>query len=165
METRPKIKPEQTTADRLIEVAGWLALALLWTITLFYFRKLPGTVPTHFNAAGNADGFGTRSTVFLLPSLGTLLFIGLSVLKNFPYVFNYPVKITPENALKQYTMAVRLIRVLKFCIILIFTMLTWMSCTAAINRTNSLGAWFLPVTLMIMFVPLGIYIAKSFRNK
>jgi uncharacterized membrane protein len=165
METRPKIKSEQTTADRIIEIAGWLSLALIWFITLFFYKKLPATVPTHFNAAGTADGFGPKATFFLLPALGTLLFIGLTIMNNFPHVFNYPVKITAENAQKQYTMATRLIRVLKLSILLIFTILAWSTSNAALNKTNNVGFWFLPVILLIVFVPLGIYIAKSFRNK
>jgi uncharacterized membrane protein len=165
MESRPKLKPEQNTADRIIEIAGCIAVAIIWFITLYFFKVLPGTVPTHFNVAGTADGFGPKAMVFLLPALGTLLFIGLTILNNYPHVFNYPVRITSENALKQYTMATRLIRVLKLAIVLIFTMLSWMTSSSALKNTDSIGAWFLPMILIIVFVPLGIYIVKSFKAK
>lgn len=164
MESRPKIKADLTTLDRLIEVAGWLALSLIWIITLFYYRNLPETIPTHFNAAGVADDFGPKITLFLLPSIGTILFIGMTILNRYPHVFNYPVKITPENALKQYTMATRLVRVLKLAVLVIFTTITWMTSFSAINQTGELGIWFLPGMMVIIFVPLGYYLVHAFRN-
>jgi hypothetical protein len=42
MELKPKIQPELSPVDRLIEIAGWLALSLLWIIILYSYRKLPG---------------------------------------------------------------------------------------------------------------------------
>lgn len=165
METRPKINPELTSADRIIEIAGWLTLAFIWIITVFHYRNLPETIPTHFNAAGQADGFGPRATLFILPALGTLVFIGLTILNRFPHVFNYPVKLTAENVAKQYTMATRMIRILKLAILVIFSLIVWSSSYAAIQQTNSIGFWLLPALLVIIFVPLGVYIYKSFRNK
>jgi len=165
METRPKIKISLTTTDNFIEAAGWLALLLIWGITFYQFKNLPETIPTHFNITGEADGFGKKSTIFLLPVFGTVLFIGLTILNFFPHVFNYPVKITPENAAKQYEMATRLVRVLKLSVLIIFIMIIWMTSAVASAKMNGLAAWFVPVVLAVTFIPLGYYIYKSFRNK
>jgi hypothetical protein len=35
----------------------------------------------------------------------------------------------------------------------------------ALNREVELGIWFLPVFLALMFIPMGIYLRSSFRNK
>jgi uncharacterized membrane protein len=165
METRPKIKPEPTTSDNLIEAAGWLALAMIWLITIFNYKNLPGTIPTHFNIAGEADNYGNRSTIFFMPVLGTILFIGMTILNRFPHIFNYPVKITPENGLKQYAMATRLIRVLKLSILVLFILIIYLTTSAALNKQEKLSIWFLPLTLAIIFMPLVYYIIKSFKNK
>lgn len=165
MESRPKIKIGHTTTDRFVEIAGWAALAFIWIITFYYFRKLPETIPTHFNVKGTADGFGQKSTIFLLPAIGTVLFIGMTILNRFPHIFNYPVRINSDNAIRQYTLATRLLRILKVSIVLIFLMITWMTSAAANNQGKNSFAWFLPVMLAITFVPLGIYIFKSFRAK
>jgi uncharacterized membrane protein len=146
-------------------MAGWSMLAFIWIITLYFYRKLPGTIPTHFNAAGTADDFGPRSSVFFLPALGTVLFIGMSILNRFPHIFNYPVKITPENALRQYTMATRMIRVLKLSVLIVFTLITWLTGHAAISQAGSIGAWLMPAILILVFAPVAYYIVKSFRDK
>ncbi len=165
MEKRPKIKPEPTALDRLLEMAGYAMLAFIWIVTLYFYRKLPETIPTHFNATGTADDYGSKSSVFLLPVLGTVLFIGISILNRFPHIFNYPVKITPENALRQYTMATRMIRVLKLSVLIVFTLITWLTGHAAINQTGSIGAWLMPVILGLVFIPTGIFIYKAFQAR
>jgi uncharacterized membrane protein len=165
MESRPKIKIELSATDRLLEIAGWLVLSLLWIITLFYYKNLPETIPTHFNAAGQADDYGSKPTMFLLPVLGTILFIGMTILNQFPQIFNYPVKITAENILKQYTMAIRMIRVLKLSILILFMMVAWLTNSTAFNGDGKQKIWFLPLMLGIIFIPLGFYIVRAFRNK
>lgn len=154
-----------TSTDRILEIAGWLALAFIWIITLFHYRNLPEIIPSHFNAAGKADGFGPKASIFILPVIGSVIFIGITILNHFPQVFNYPVKLTPENVANQYRMATRMLRFLKLSIMVIFSIVVWLSSYAAIHQTNSIGIWFLPAMLIIIFVPLGFYIYKSFRNK
>jgi uncharacterized membrane protein len=165
METRPKIKPEQSAFDIILEISGWVVLSLLWIITLYFFKNLPDNIPTHFNAAGEVDAYGNRSSILLLPVIGTVLFIGMTILNRYPYIFNYPVKISPENATKQYTMATRLIRLLKLSILIIFIMIIWSTSNVALEKSSRMGAWFLPVMLGIIFIPMGFYIFRSFRLK
>jgi len=165
MESRPKIQPELSATDIIIEIAGWLALSVLWFITLYNYSKLPGSIPVHFNAAGNADSYGAKSTIFLLPAIGTVLFIGMTILNRFPYIFNYPVGINDGNALKQYTMATRLIRYLKLAFIFIFTTITWSTFSISSGKQSGLGSLSLPLMLLIIFIPLSIFIYKSFKAK
>jgi uncharacterized membrane protein len=164
-ESRPKTELEITSLDKILEVAGWLALAVLWGYTLNNYSHLPETIPTHFNALGEVDSYGGKATILILPILGTVLIIGMSVLNKFPHVFNFPVKITPENASKQYTMATRMIRYLKFAIALIFIMIQWAVMSAVNGGTGGPGIWLLPLTLAILFIPLGYFIYKSFKAK
>ena len=56
----------------------------------------------------------------MLPIISTLLFIGLTTLNKYPYMFNYPSQITKENSVHQYTNATRMMRVLKLVIVLLF---------------------------------------------
>jgi uncharacterized membrane protein len=168
MGTRPKIKVEQTNTDKLIEVIGWFALIVLWSLTLFNYSSLPGTIPIHFNASGQVDNYGSKSTIFVLPVIGTILFVGmtiLTILNKHPHIFNYPVNITVENALKQYTTATRMIRYLKVVIVIVFTCLVGLIQTTATGKTSGLGSWFLPVTLAFILMPTTFFIFKSYKTK
>ncbi|MEJ7680836.1 MAG: DUF1648 domain-containing protein [Segetibacter sp.] len=165
METRPRIKIELSQTDKLIEFLGWLTLLLLVGLTLYSYSNLPDTIPIHFNGSGQVDNYGSKSTIISLPVIGTVLFIGLTMLNKYPHIFNYPVNITADNAFKQYTTATRIIRCLKFSIALIFTSIVFMTYTTATGKTSGLGTWFLPLTLGLIFIPQTFLLFKSFKAK
>jgi uncharacterized membrane protein len=48
-------------------------LALIVAATALVYPDLPATIPTHWNAAGQADGHGPRATIFLQPAIAALL--------------------------------------------------------------------------------------------
>ena len=164
METeRPKITPIPTTGDKLVELFGWLILIALWAITIINYSSLPDTIPTHFNAAGEADGFGSKATILSLPVIASLLFIGLTVLNRFPHVFNYPTAITQDNALRLYTLATRMLRYLKLVLVLVFGGIEFMTIQNATGKAAGLGVWFLPLTLVLIFIPLIFFVIKSIQ--
>ncbi len=116
----PKVKPTFSRLDWLLEGVGWLSLPALWVYILFLWKKLPAQIPIHFNGALKPDAFGSKNELFVLAGVGSLLFMGISFLNQFPHLFNYPVTITPENAKTQYTRATRFLRVLKMAILWLF---------------------------------------------
>jgi uncharacterized membrane protein len=120
MNKRPRIKPKLTAADKTFEVLGWSSTVALLTFTIISYANLADTIPIHYNGSGQADGFGRKENIFVLPSVATFLFIGLTILNNFPHVFNYPITITTDNAVRHYTNATRLLRALKLIIVVIF---------------------------------------------
>jgi len=165
MEKRPKIKLELTTADKTFEIIGWLLIVAIWVLTFTNYSNLPETIPTHYNGAGQADGFGGKATILTLPLIATILFIGLTILNKFPHVFNYPTNITHDNAFRQYTNATRLIRYLKLIIIFIFGLIAFKTIQNANGEADGLGVWFLPLTLGLIFIPLIYFVIKSFKTK
>jgi uncharacterized membrane protein len=165
MEERPKRKLELTTADKIFEIVGWLLVVEIWILILTNYSNLPETIPTHYNGIGKADGFGGKSTIFTLPLIATILFIGLTVLNRFPHVFNYPINITEDNALKQYTYATRLIRYLKLFIVFIFGLIAFKTIQNANGESDGLGEWFLPLAMGLISIPLIYYVTNLFKTK
>ena len=162
METeRPKITLIPTTADKLVDLLGWLILIALWGWTFTHYSTLPDTIPTHFNASGEADGFGSKASIIGLPVIATLLFIGVTVLNRYPHIFNYPTAITEDNALRLYTLATRMLRYLKLVLVLVFGGIEFMTIQNATGEEAGLGAWFLPLTLVLVFLPLIYFVFKS----
>ncbi len=165
METeRPKITLIPTNADKLVELLGWLILLALWTLTINHYSALPDTIPTHFNAAGEADGFGSKVSIIALPVIASVLFIGLTLLNRYPHSFNYPTAITQDNALRQYTLATRMLRYLKLVLLLVFGGIEFMTIQNATGKAAGLGVWFLPLTLVLVFLPLIYFVVKSVQT-
>ncbi len=165
METeRPKITLIPTNADKLVELLGWLILLALCTLTINHYSALPDTIPTHFNAAGEADGFGSKVSIIALPVIASVLFIGLTLLNRYPHSFNYPTAITQDNALRQYTLATRMLRYLKLVLLLVFGGIEFMTIQNATGKAAGLGVWFLPLTLVLVFLPLIYFVVNSFKS-
>lgn len=165
MEERPKMKLELTTADKTFEIMGWLLIVAIWVLTFTNYSNLPEIIPTHYNAAGQADGVGGKATLLTLPLVATILFIGLTILNKAPHLFNYPINITQENAFRQYTNATRLIRYLKLSIVFVFGLIAFKTIQNANGEADGLGVWFLPLTMGLIFIPLIYFVMKSFKSK
>ena len=165
MSTRPTPEIQTSQFDKLIEFLGWVCLILLWVITIISYARLPEIIPTHFNASGQADDEGSKMILFFLPVIGTLIFVGLTVLNQYPHIFNYPVAITEANAQKQYNNAVRMLKVLKLILAVVFSILVFLIYHAASTDNGSLGIWFLPVVLGMILIPLGYFVYKAVKGK
>jgi len=161
MEERPKIELELTGIDRVIEITGWFSLFALWVYSIINFSNLPKIIPTHFNAAGEANDFGGKASILALPIIATIIFAGLAILYRYPHIYNYPTSITKENAQRQYTIATRLVRYLNLVVVLIFGYIAFTIIQGAKGQTGGLGMWFLPVSLGVVFIPIIFYIVKS----
>lgn len=164
MGERPKLKLELTKIDKIVEIMGWLLICANWALVINTYKSLPNIIPTHYNGAGLADGFGDKSMIFTLPLVATVLFVGLTILNRFPHIFNYPTDISTNNALKQYTNATRLIRYLKVVFVVIFGLISYQTIKHAKGQTEGLGVWFLPLTLGLIFIPIIYFLIKLSRS-
>jgi uncharacterized membrane protein len=160
-EERPKFKIQLSPTDQALELLGWGVLLALWVWTGTNYSSLPDTIPTHFNAAGEADGFGRKASIVGLPLIATLLYIGLTLLNRVPHIFNFPTPVTQDNALRQYTNATRMIRYLKLILVLVFAGISFQTIQQANRTGEGLGLWFLPLTLALIFMPLIYFVIKS----
>lgn len=121
---RVEVKPSQ--ADVLLYRAGWMVVAFNVFLVLGVYADLPETIPTHFNFLGRVDGYGHKSALWAIPMLsaGLYLALGLVATKLKPWLMNYPVKVTEENAPKLYSLALRMLAVMNFCFVMAFLMTT-----------------------------------------
>lgn len=165
MNDRPHIKVILTLFDTTLEVLGWISVFVSWVLTITYYASLPDIIPIHYNLTGHVDGFGSKTSILTLPIVSTIIFIGLTILNKFPHVFNYPTGITAANALKQYTTATRLIRYLKVIIVVVFACITLLTIKNANGELSGLGAWFLPIVLFLIFIPLVYFVIKLGKPK
>ncbi|MCM4159143.1 DUF1648 domain-containing protein [Antarcticibacterium flavum] len=165
MSDLPKIKLQLTTFDKSIEFISWIGMALIWILTFSNYSTLPEIIPVHYNGAGEADRFGNKTQILILPIVSTVLFMGLTYLNRFPHIFNYPTELTKENALHQYNNATRMIRFLKLAIIIIFGLIVFKTIQNAHGNVEGLGIWFLPLTIGLILIPMIYYILKSIEQK
>lgn len=137
----------------------------MWVFLLANFSNLPEVIPQHYNTYGKADGFGSKSNLFILAGIASILNIGLSILKKYPHRFNYPVEITKENEFRQYAIATRMLRFVKLILVLIFSLLIIKTIFIAKGGSPELGFWFLPIALVCLIGSIAYFLILSFRSK
>jgi uncharacterized membrane protein len=165
MEKRPKLTIPPTPLDKTLDILAFLGLALIWVYVIYNYANLPDRITTHFNIKGEVNGHGSKNTLWLLPSIATIIIIGFSFMSRIPHQFNYMVKITPENALQQYTLALKMMRYLKIVILLIFTYIIYTIVQNAQQSKDGMSHWFLPLSLCLTFLPTAVLIYYSYKKK
>lgn len=163
---RPKIKLALQPLDKWLEALAIIGCIWLWTFCIRAYTILPETIPTHFNFKGVADGYGSKATLFILPSIATAIYVLMTCLNQYPHIFNYMVKITIDNAEQQYRSATRLLRWVKLFVIVLFSIISVMITTSVKNEGMSrwLGAS-LPVVIALFTLYTIVYLVKSTSTK
>ena len=127
---------------------------------LVYWRHIPAQVPMHFNAAGEIDRWSDRSTLLVLPVISWLLYGLMTVVEQFPGVWNTGVKVTEENQARVYTLLSHLLSTMKLLIVVMFT---WITVQCALAKP--LPGWFLPVVLGVVFGDMVYWFVRVFRAR
>lgn len=121
------------------------------------YQNLPETIPTHFNAQGDADNWGSKNTVFIMPGIAIILFIGLYFLSKFPHFYNYTVEVTEENGPRIYREANLFMTIINLEIVFIFTL-------ASIDIMGEfLGVWFVGVVFGVPLVTIVLFVIRLNR--
>jgi len=156
-EKRPKIIVPQNSTDLWIDRFSFLLFFIIWLSVFVYYPDLPNEIPTHFNGRGQADAFGSKQSIWILMGVFSSIFIGIYILNKYPHLHNYTVKITEENALKNYRFSTRVLRVVNFLNLLLLAYILKTMMTPYEKQSTAFGGWFLP-TIMIGSLVLIIYI-------
>ena len=64
---------------------------------LYHLPQLPETIPTHFGANGEIDGWGSKYTILLPNGIQLLVGLLLEFLSRHPEMHNYMTKVTDQN--------------------------------------------------------------------
>lgn len=166
MTKKPKINLKRTTTDLILELLTLAVLIFSWVDIIIHYPKLPGNIPIHFNGSGQPDAWGDPSTIFLLPIIGTLICIGLFYLNRFPHIFNYPQKITENNAKEMYQKATMMMRILNLTTILILTFISYQTIQTALGEREGLDdnilLWVIGASqLPLLYFGIVMYKKKS----
>lgn len=162
---RPVLDVPRTPVEIAVEAAAFAGvLALAW-ILASQWPDLPQRVPRHFNAAGAPDAWGCKGSLLPLPAIALAVYIGLSLLSLVPHRLNYPVRLTADNAARQYLLGRMLVAVLKTEIVWLLTYGVWQTMRVARGQATGLGSGFLPAMLAALVLPIAVYLLAAARAR
>jgi hypothetical protein len=143
---------------KTLELIGLIALAALYGLTwsaLYGPNRLPDRVPTHFDAAGNPNGWGSPSGLILMPAIATALYLLMTVVARFPESFHYPVRITPQNLARLQAVTLNMVLWLKVELACLFAVLQWAFIQSARTGNGHLFPMILPFFIVAVFGTIG----------
>jgi uncharacterized membrane protein len=162
---RPKLKMERTSLESWLDFCAVLLLAYVWVLLYMEWDFLPSKIPTHFGALGKPDNWGGKSSLWMLPMIGSALALLLTVVRHFPHLANYPWRITSDNAAVQYRIIRSMLSWLQLELVWIFAYLEWGTLQVAMGKTNGLNPAFLMLMLIAIFGTVTYYLIKSYQSK
>ena len=156
-----------------LELIPLFLLVFTLYLALSNYTTLPDTIPTHFNAQGIADDWGSKTTIFFILGLNALIYVLFTVLniwfaiaKNPRALINLPAKRKAALSDKQVeALRVTLNRYLFLLKIVtqgLFTYLLYITIEIAWERAHSLGVLFFLFILAILAVA-GLMVWKAFQ--
>lgn len=157
---RPRIKIIPSRNDIVLElVAAFAVLAHLF-LAVYYYPRLPDTIPTHFDLYGKPDGWGSKSSLLMLPIISVAAYVLLTVVNRFPHYFNYLVEVVQENAERLYTVATSLLRWLKAEFAIVFLIIEVNIIGAALDKLGRFYPEAPGIMLVVVLITTVVGIVK-----
>ncbi len=155
------LSPLEMLFDALA-IAGTLALIIM---TVYYWPYMPEIVPSHFDASGQVNGWSSRSSMLALPIIGVFMVVLMEVLCRFPKIYNYPVKITPDNAARQFLLARTLLKYIAAMIACLFAYIVWMTSRVALGQISGGTPYDFIIIIAASIAPTIVYFIAAARAR
>lgn len=156
-----KSKSGFSKIDKMLDTAGWFALATLVILTVFTYFRVPDIIPVHFNVLGRPNGFGNK--LFLFAMLGIASFIFFSITLSVKYIFAPPQANLVPN--KNFDFAIRIVRFLKLTVMIGFIYIIVITNLIVDRVATGLGSFFLPAVIIALLFPVAYFFKRTLRQK
>lgn len=165
MSNRPDIKLPQKGTERVIILFSSIFFIAGIIFSIFSYLRSPEIIPMHFTAGGTPDNYGSRTSLFIIPAISAVLFFGLNALSRHPKMYNYPQKITADNAETVYRSGSGMILALNGCLMLILFLIELEMYRGVRNKHLPFHWWeFAFITIVPIAVPV-IFSWKQFPGR
>ena len=116
------IKVYRTTEGTIFEVAFLILAIIVWGLIIWFIKQAPDIVPTHFDASGNPNAWGSPTGIIFPCSIMTISGAAMLILCYFPKTFSLSGKhATPLN----YALTIRMLRIMSLLMLLMTLAIAW----------------------------------------
>ncbi|ANU23225.1 DUF1648 domain-containing protein [Planococcus donghaensis] len=152
----------QSLYETFLNAISLLSFIFAIIFLVFQLETLPEKVPVHFDETGRVDRLGNKVELLLLPLIGTIVWLGLTILEKYPHLYNY-LNLTEKNKEAQYKNGRLMVNVLKNEIILLFSFIIFQSVRIASGAAVGLGAAFGPIFLTVIFGSILFFVIRMLK--
>ncbi len=163
-EDRPKVKVKKDKVDIAIEILTFTLLLFSFLFIGYHYSNLPEQIPAHFGYSGEVNRYDEKSMIWLLPVILSVVCWVIFSLNDYPHLYNYPEKITEENAKKYYKESVKMMRFINLGMAMLSFLVTYETVTIALNNTTRFSLLTNVLILTIVGFMTIIPIIMVFKN-
>lgn len=134
------------------DIYNVVLIVIAFLINIAVYSKLPDQIPTHWNVAGEIDGYSSKAFgAFMAPVIMLVVWLGMKFLPNID-----PKKKNYEKFDSSYSIIICLLTSF-FFVLHLLTITVSLGYDISINKV-------IPLIIGILFIILGNYMPKSKRN-
>ena len=152
------MKIENTKADRILDLIGWIMLIGTLAYLILGWSSFPDQIPMHYNGAGEIDRWGGKGEIIIIEVVMWILYLGIGLVEKYPQIWNTGVEVTTQNKEKVYRILKYMLKTLKTLTALIFAYLIVNSL-----QGTPLPGWFTPATLILVFGDMAFWLVLLYR--
>ncbi|WP_353332557.1 DUF1648 domain-containing protein [Bacteroides sedimenti] len=161
------IRLPRTKVDKIMEAIALLLLIATWLLAIIFYPKLPDVIPVHFNFAGEADGWGSKSHLFILAAVATLVMALTGFSAYYPMrMTNLRIKFTEETKATQLFLASRLLRTVNILIGVLFILVEFSMASSLFTVKPRLFSLLTGVIVILLLLSILVYfaLARKYRK-
>jgi uncharacterized membrane protein len=151
---------------KTLDAIALVLLVFMWAITVNAVLgpgRLPDRIPTHFNLAGQPDGWGTPAMLWVMPVIATVIALLISLVARYPSAFNFSMRALPGARLKLESIALNMLSWLRVEVVCLFAWLQYETIHIVRLGQGRLSPAFMPFVLLAVFGTIGWHIAQMRR--
>ena len=158
--SRDRKKKPITLSDRILELVAAAMAVVMLVLTGVLYSKAPDTVPTHFNFAGDADGWEDKVFYWILAGI---MLVGMMICASAAYnrkLVNLPIRLKPEVFYRQIGLISRMCRIMTIVLSFIWLAVLLAMSASFIGLSESVAVALIPLSVMLMTGVVFFYTLK-----
>ncbi len=136
-------------------VLGWMVY-YVWSMQ----SELPHLIPTHFGLNGNADRFGPKSSLMILPGITAFVYFITMVARFDPRFINFPIRVTEKWAPAYFPVALQMLTLVQLIIVSFLAVLLHQIIQVSLSHQPGLPLFIVGLFIAALFAILGVYYVK-----
>ena len=158
--SRDRKKKPITLSDRILELVAAAMAVVMLVLTGVLYSKAPDIVPTHFNFAGDADGWEGKFFYWILAGI---MLVGMIICASAAYnrkLVNLPIRLKPEVFYRQIGLISRMCRIMTIALGFIWLSVLLAMSASFIGMSESVAVSLIPLSVMLMLGVVFFYTLK-----
>ena len=151
---------------KILEVVALVLVLFTWGFTGYAIvgpDPLPVRIPTHFNLAGQADGWGSPGALWMVPVVATVIYLLMSLVARYPSSFNFPMRVSRLVRPRLEAIALSMLSWLKAEVICLFAWIQYWTIRIVRQGQGRLSPAFLPLVMVAIFGTIAWHIVAMRR--